>query len=191
MNLETKRLRLRFWQPDQDAVAAFAIYGDKRVMEWIGDLIPDPSPAATQARLERYLQRTKAGQPPGIGIWAVERLETRHLVGTLLLVPLPDVARQPSGHIEIGWHFNPVYWGQGFATEAAQAVLRYGFETLKLTEIYAVTLPENVRSQAVAQRLGMADLGITQQYHGGIDLRLFQLTADDWRPKAGWVNPPQ
>ncbi|MBD2257834.1 GNAT family N-acetyltransferase [Pseudanabaena sp. FACHB-2040] len=181
MDLQTERLKIRNWLPDQDTAAAFGIYGDERVMQWIGDRTVDPTPAATQVRLERYRQRTAADKPPGMGCWAVEELRTGQLIGNLLLVPLPNVERQPSGHIEIGWHFNPAYWGQGFATEAAQAVLKYGFETLQLAEIYVVTLPNNERSKAVAQRLGMAALGTTHQYHGGTELSLFKLTAENWQ----------
>ncbi|MEM7649241.1 MAG: GNAT family N-acetyltransferase, partial [Cyanobacteria bacterium P01_A01_bin.70] len=49
----------------------------------------------------------------------------------------------------------------------------YGFETLQLDQIYAVTLLDNDRSVKVTQRLGMTDLGISHDYYGGHELRLF------------------
>ncbi|HEY9877830.1 MAG TPA: GNAT family N-acetyltransferase [Leptolyngbyaceae cyanobacterium] len=178
MDLQTERLRIRDWQPIEDAIEAFAIYGDERVMQWIGDRIPDSTLKATAARLQRYVQRTQSSQPVGTGTWAVVEQVGGSVIGNILLVPLPDQNRNPSGRIEIGWHFNPNYWGRGYATEAAQAILNYGFEALKLPEIYAVTLPTNHRSIAVMQRLSMIDLGVTTQYYGGTELRLFRSAAN-------------
>lgn len=175
MDLQTKRLRIRDWNPLRDAEEAFAIYGDKRVMQWIGDRTCDRTLEDTTTRLQRYMQRTSSSHPAGTSTWAVVELASNWVIGNILLVPLPDQNRNPSGRIEIGWHFNPTYWGQGYATEAARAILKHGFETLKLPEVYAVTLPNNYRSMAVAQRLGMLDLGLTTQYHGGIELKLFKL----------------
>jgi len=56
---------------------------------------------------------------------------------------------------EIGWVFNPRYHGQGYATEAATAVLAYGFETLRLHRIIATCQPENIGSWRVMEKLGM------------------------------------
>jgi RimJ/RimL family protein N-acetyltransferase len=88
-------------------------------------------------------------------------------------MPLPGLDSTPSGLIEIGWHFCPASWGNGYATEAAQAVMNYGFEILELPAIYAVTLPENHASIRVTQRLQMTDLGISEKFYGGYRLRLF------------------
>lgn len=169
MELTTPRLLIRDWQPEQDAAAAIAIYGNPAVTQWIGDQSLDTTVAAVQARLERYRDRATAF--PGLGCWAVVSQQT--IVGTVLLMPLPNRENAPSGKAEIGWHFRPESWGQGYATEAAQAVMTYGFETLQLPEIYAVTLLDNDRSVKVTQRLGMADLGISHDYYGGSELRLF------------------
>lgn len=184
MPLHTARLHIRDWRPSQDAADAFAIYGDEQVMQWIGDRTPDSNLAVTYARLTRYRKRTVSGQPQGTGSWAVviradadvgpglARYRNR-VIGNVLLVPLPIQEQQLSDRIEIGWHFNPACWGHGFATEAAQAVMDYGFEALGLPHIYAVTYPENGRSQAVTRRLGMVPQGTTQAYHGGKVLSLF------------------
>ena len=56
---------------------------------------------------------------------------------------------------EIGWRLNSAYWGQGLATEAAQAAVKFSFEQCQLTEIIAFTALQNLRSQALMQRLGM------------------------------------
>jgi RimJ/RimL family protein N-acetyltransferase len=57
--------------------------------------------------------------------------------------------------VEIGWRLARSAWGNGYATEAALAVLAYGFDTLELPEILAVTTATNLRSQAVMRRIGM------------------------------------
>ncbi|MEO1093442.1 MAG: GNAT family N-acetyltransferase [Cyanobacteria bacterium J06638_28] len=175
MQLETSRLQVRDWVPEQDAEAAIAIYGDTRVTQWIGDKSLDATVEAVQARLQRYRDRT--ADFPSLGCWAVVTQAPQTLIGTMLLMPLPDRANTPSGKIEIGWHFCPASWGQGYATEAAQAVMDYGFKQLALPAIYAVTLLENDRSVRVTQRLGMTDLGISEDYYGGFPLRLFRRMA--------------
>lgn len=171
MWLETERLLIRDWEPEQDAEAAIAIYGNPAVTQWIGDKSLDTTVAAVKARLQRY--RDRAAQFPGLGCWAVVRQSTNTVIGTLLLLPLPDRHHAPSGLVEIGWHFCPASWGYGYATEAARAVMDYGFKSLRLQAIYAVTLPANVASMRVTQRLGMSDLGFSEDYYGGYQLRLF------------------
>lgn len=170
MHLTTDRLLIRDWDPEQDADAAIAIYGDPAVTQWIGDKSLDTTAEAVRARLQRYRDRAVV---PGLGCWAVVHQDTQQPLGTVLLIPLPDKNNAPSGDIEIGWHFSPASWGQGYATEAARAVMAYGFETLKLSKIFAVTLGDNARSIRVTGRLGMVDLGLSEDYYGGFRLRLF------------------
>ncbi|MEM9005809.1 MAG: GNAT family N-acetyltransferase [Cyanobacteria bacterium P01_F01_bin.86] len=182
MHLETTRLLIRDWDLEQDAGAAIALYGDPAVTQWIGDKSLDTTVEAVQARLQRYRDRTV--NFPGLGCWAVESRERQVAIGTILLMPLPDKANAPSDDIEIGWHFCRASWGYGYATEAASAVMTYGFETLALPALYAVTLLDNARSVRVTQRLGMSDLGISDRYYGGFRLRLFRRHANDPEPAS-------
>lgn len=176
MWLKTDRLLIRDWEPLTDAPAAIAIYGNPAVIQWIGDQSLDTTVEAVQARLRRY--RDRAATFPGLGCWAVLTQMPATLIGTVLLMPLPNHDHAPSGKVEIGWHFCPKSWGQGFATEAAQAIMNYGFTQLKLPAIYAVTLPDNAPSIRVTQRLGMAALGLSHDYYGGHPLRLFCRSRD-------------
>jgi RimJ/RimL family protein N-acetyltransferase len=61
----------------------------------------------------------------------------------------------PLNGVEIGWRLSTATWGHGYATEAARAVLAYGFDKLDLPEIVAIAAARNVRSHAVMRRLGM------------------------------------
>jgi RimJ/RimL family protein N-acetyltransferase len=57
--------------------------------------------------------------------------------------------------VEIGWRLAYEYWGRGYATEAARAVLDFGFQQLALREIVSFTTTANLRSRAVMERIGM------------------------------------
>jgi len=56
---------------------------------------------------------------------------------------------------EIGWHFMPEYWGKGFATEAVTAIIKYAFAHFNIHRLMALCRAENVRSVALAERVGM------------------------------------
>lgn len=176
--MRTQRLLLRNWE-DSDLPAFFDLYSREDVMRWLG---PHPrralaTPEEARERLDRWHAR-EAGLDPPLGMWAIVPLIRRtpppQPVGTVLLVPLSD-ASGPAGLIEVGWHLHPDHQGRGLATEAARAILaaaaRAGME-----HILALTDLDNVRSQAVAARLGMRDEGITQRWFG--------LTARQYRTEA-------
>ena len=59
------------------------------------------------------------------------------------------------GETEVLWALHPDVWGKGYATETARAALAYGFDTLALKLIFAITRPDNLASQAVMRRLGL------------------------------------
>ncbi len=112
------------------------------------------------------------------GCWAIERADgvvgregPAVVAGTVLFKPLPDGV----GEIEVGWHLHPDSWGQGYATEAAAAVIERGFGA-GVPEVYAVVRPGNVASTAVCRRLGMAPLGRLCRWYG-VELDAFRLMA--------------
>lgn len=174
MRLITERLIIRTWRPLYDAQQAADIYGDPRVTDWLQSN-SDDSIQMTQERLQRYCDRCL----DGLGVWAVVEKAIDRAIGSILLVPLPNSDNSSSGKIEIGWHFRPASWGYGYATEAAKALLKYGFQSLQLPNIYAVTTPDNIRSQRVMTRLGMQPLGFTDDYYNQT-LRLYRLCVEDY-----------
>lgn len=175
MLFESDRLLIRPWQPRQDAPQALAIYGDPEVMRFIGQGKTQPNVEAMRKTLQKRLD-LHASLNNGTGTWAVVERETSQIIGAILLVQLPDNTGKLTRDCEIGWHFRRSSWGQGYATEAATAIIEYGFRTLQLPVLYAIVNPKNMRSVRVTQRLGMTPLGLTNQYYG-VEALLFQLTA--------------
>jgi ribosomal-protein-alanine N-acetyltransferase len=81
---------------------------------------------------------------------------------------MPVVGEHPMAPAaEIGWRFIRAAWGHGYATEAARACLRHGFETCGLTEVLSYTRSDNARSEAVMKRLGLTFLPDRHWVHDG------------------------
>lgn len=100
------------------------------------------------ARIERHFDER------GFGLFAVEVVGGAPFIGFVgLSVPSFEAHFTPS--VEVGWRLAHEAWGFGYATEAAKEVLRFGFEELGLSEIVSFTVPENLRSRRVMERLGM------------------------------------
>ncbi|GAA1877461.1 GNAT family N-acetyltransferase [Streptantibioticus ferralitis] len=89
----------------------------------------------------------------GFGWWAVEVRESGEFIGFTGLDEVDEGL--PFTGVEVGWRLARSAWGHGYATEAALAGLDFGFGTLALPEIVAVTTATNLRSQAVMRRIGM------------------------------------
>jgi len=160
----TDRLLLRPWE-ESDVDFVFDLYSRFKVQRFIGRV---PRVMESRAEAVERVEQLASHEHPVHGYWAVGLRDTGALVGTILLKPIPasgdGVPLQPSGDIEIGWHFHPDSWGRGYATEAAAAVLDHAFAG-GLTEVVAVTNPQNFASRRVCARIGMAHLGQTDRYY--------------------------
>jgi RimJ/RimL family protein N-acetyltransferase len=90
----------------------------------------------------------------GWGLWAVELADGAPFVGMVGLHRVrAELPCAPA--VEVEWRLHPDAWGHGYATEAAAAALRFGFDEAGLDEIVAFTTTLNTRSQAVMERIGM------------------------------------
>ena len=145
--IRTARLTLRPWE-DRDRAPFAAMTGDPRIMSGF----PGPmSPSESNELLDYYIARW---DEDGYGYAAVERRFDRAFLGLAGLAPF-RAATPPGLCFEIGWSLAYPHWGRGYATEAAQGWIDYGFGALRLPEIVAFTEPGNVRSLAVMARLGL------------------------------------
>ena len=145
--IRTERLILRRWR-DDDLEPFAELNADPQVMAHMPALLDrrDSDALATRIR-EQFEQR-------GFGLWAVEVPGAAPFIGYVGL-SVPRFTAHFTPCVEIGWRLARPYWGRGYATEAALASLAFGFENVGLQEIVSFTVPANVRSIAVMQRIGM------------------------------------
>ncbi|MCX4539607.1 GNAT family N-acetyltransferase [Streptomyces sp. NBC_01565] len=147
--IRTPRLLLRRWT-DDDLVPLSEINADPEVMRWIGDgstLDLDQ----TAEDIERFEDEW---DDEGFGLFAVELLASGELIGVVgLSVPewLPEVL--PA--VEITWRLGRSYWGQGYASEAAQATLEFALQDRGLDRVIAINRAGNEDSENVIRKLGM------------------------------------
>jgi len=146
--LRTDRLWLRPWRAD-DREPFAALNADPVVMEHFPALL---SRAESDAFADRIEARFAAN---GFGLWAVEVVDSGDFIGFVGLNPVPQLPISTPDGVEIGWRLARPAWGQGFASEAARAALRYGFADAGLHEIVSFTATTNLRSQRVMERIGM------------------------------------
>ena len=94
----------------------------------------------------------------GYGFWTVTLRETGAAIGKCGLAPIyaPAAPEELVGGVQIGWTLAEPFWGHGYASEAAQAVLAHGFEVLDLPVIWSQTSDSNHASTRVMARLGFA-----------------------------------
>jgi RimJ/RimL family protein N-acetyltransferase len=146
--LPTERLVLRRWRPEDRGPFA-RLNADPRVAEFLGGPLVSVDSDALAARIQGHFDRV------GYGLWAIEVPGIAPFVGCAgLAVPAFTAPFTPC--VEIGWRLAFEHWGRGYASEAARAVLAFGFQVLRLPEIVAFTVPHNRRSRRVMEKLGMA-----------------------------------
>lgn len=107
----------------------------------------------TRERSDDFVDRIEAHwDANGWGLWAVEVVGGAPFVGYTGLWPANFLA---DGMVEVGWRLAAEHWGHGYATEAAREALRFGFTDVGLDEIVSFTVPQNVRSVRVMERIGL------------------------------------
>ena len=133
----------------------------------------------SRAETQSFLERTIASyEHPGTGVFAVEVAATAELAGWAgLSVPtfLPEIL--PA--VEVGWRLGETYRGQGIATEAGAAWIRFGFDQLGLGSIVSIYEPENRASGAVMRRLGFTLERTTTHPVRGVPLHVMSLSSTD------------
>ncbi|MDM4761420.1 GNAT family N-acetyltransferase [Galbitalea sp. SE-J8] len=162
-SLTTDRLTLRPFTPD-DADFVLDTYSRWEVQRYIGRV---PRVLADREEALGLITRWRAiGEHPVHGVWLAVDTASGERLGTLLLkdIPASGTDRAPSGDTEIGWHLHPDAWGRGIATEGARAVLARAFAG-GLDRVVAVTHPDNLASQRVAERIGLRSLGLSSAYY--------------------------
>ncbi len=145
--LRTERLVLRPWR--QEDLAPFAaLNGDARVMVYFQAPLTEAQTSDVMARVMSDFERD------GWGLFAVEVPGLWPFAGFVGLAR-PHFEARFTPCVEIGWRLTYEAQGRGFATEAARRVVRFAFEQLRLPELVSFTVPRNLPSRRVMEKLGM------------------------------------
>ncbi len=145
--IETDRLILRLWT-EADLAPFFEMNQDPKVIEFLPG-------AMSRDQVELFFEKVRGHfETYGYGLWAVELKRTGEFIGyTGLAHVLFGAPFTPA--VEIGWRLASVHWGHGYATEAALAVMDFIGKFLSLSEIVSFTVPQNLRSRNVMEKIGM------------------------------------
>ena len=145
--VETERLVIRQWR-DEDVEPFAAINAEPEVRRYLGISGGRDESEAAIGR-QRDMQATH-----GHCFWALERKADGAFLGFCGL--RPGVPGTPiASDVEIGWRLGHSYWGRGYAREAAEACIGWGFSTLCVPRVVSITVPANRRSWGLMERLGM------------------------------------
>lgn len=179
--IETKRLRLREWTLE-DAKALYAYASNPDVGPQAGW-----KPHESEGESLRIIQRLFIPN----GVWAICLKENGKVIGSIGLEP--DKRRPGISSRELGYSLGEEYWGKGFMTEAAKAVLEYCFMVLNLEIVAICTSPKNIKSQRVIEKCGFSYEGTQRKtyriYTGAIrDTKCYSMLKEEWQ----WQNgiPP-
>jgi ribosomal-protein-alanine N-acetyltransferase len=145
--LETPRLLLRH-QALTDLDDLWALYRNPNITKYI------PDAPRTREETQEELEWHMHGHPkhPELGLWATIHKESGKFIGRCGLLPWTIDGQD---EIEVAYTIAEAYQAQGLGTEAAQAILQYGFEKLDLSRLICLIDSENIASQKVAQKIGM------------------------------------
>lgn len=144
---KTERLILRCWRyADREPFAR--INADARVMEFMPDVLTRDQSDAVVDRIEAHFRQH------GFGLCAVE-LRTDHTFIGFIGLAVPSFQAPFTPCVEIGWRLSADCWGQGLATEGARQMVAYASQQLGLASLVSFTVPANVRSRRVMEKLGM------------------------------------
>jgi RimJ/RimL family protein N-acetyltransferase len=158
--LRSQRIGFRPWTHD-DLDRAIGLWGDPKVTQLIG------GPFSAEQIRDRLAREIANMTEYGVQYWPIFLLSNDAHLGCCGLRPY-----KPDQHIyELGFHLRSAYWGQGFASEAARAVIAYAFDALEATGLFAGHNPANEVSRHVLEKLG------------------FRYTHDEFYPPTGLHHP--
>jgi RimJ/RimL family protein N-acetyltransferase len=147
--IETERLLLRQFEPGEGQLI-FTLNEDPEITRYTGDPVRD------LAHAEEVLNEVILPQYNlyNHGRWAVLTKPDMEFIGWCGLKYRPEL-----DEIDLGYRFMKSAWGKGYATEAAMASIKYGFEQLGMRKIVGRAMPGNLGSIKVLEKCGMKFIG--------------------------------
>jgi [ribosomal protein S5]-alanine N-acetyltransferase len=177
--LTTPRLRMRpFTEMDADAI--FALQSNPQVLRYW-----DSPPWKDRSRADRFIATCREMEEEGSGVrLAIELAAEQRFIGWCVLGNWDPDYRSAT----LGYCFGEAAWGQGFATEAAAALLQWAFATLDLNRVEAETDTRNIASARVLEKLGFLREGTLREdciVDGVVsDSWVYGLLRREWKPLA-------
>lgn len=161
--LETPRLILRHLEP-ADLGALFALYRDPEIRRYF------PDGTRTLAETQEELDWFRSGHPefPELGLWATIEKRSGAFLGRCGLLPWQIDAKH---EVELAFLIDKRRWQEGFASEAARAIVQYARDALRLQRLICLIVPGNAASVGVARKVGLSfervhcdELGLSHLY---------------------------
>lgn len=174
--VETERLILREILPE-DIDGMFELDSDKEVHQYLGN-----KPVVDKKKSLEIINFVRQQyEENSIGRWAIVEKSTNNFVGWAGLKLVKELTNNHIDYYDLGYRLIRKYWRQGFATESAIASLTYGFEKLKLEEIFAAAHLENIASNRILTKIGFQKSG-TFTYDSA-DHNWYKLDKELWKLK--------
>ncbi|SFA47000.1 ribosomal-protein-alanine N-acetyltransferase [Pedobacter suwonensis] len=152
---ETERLILRVLMP-ADAAGMFELNSDPDVHRYLGNkpvTLIEQSIAEIEFIRKQYVEN-------GIGRWAVIEKTSGNFLGWSGLKLITETTNNHINYYDLGYRFSKRFWGKGYATETAMAVIDYGFNELKLNEIIGIADINNLGSIHVLEKVGLKRVSV-------------------------------
>ena len=171
--LETERLLLRQVIIDDLEQWAKGVFADPDAMRYMPKREMTPL-----ARAERAMNNfNRYWTQHGLGAWGVIDKKNGQFLGSCYLEPPEDSG---TGDVELGYDLAKPFWGQGIATEAARAAVRFSFENNNLERIVAIVVPENIGSWRVLEHIGFIYEKKAHIYD--VDVVYYAITREQFQP---------
>lgn len=165
--LETSRLWLKEFYLS-DAHDMYELNKDWDVIRYTGD-----ESFKSLEEAETFLKNYDPYSQTGMGRWLVLRKSDEACLGWC------GLKLHEGDWVDLGYRFFKKYWNQGYATESSIGCLNYGFDKLKLEEVYATVMPENIASVRVLEKLGFRFLKEMKEELMGI-AHIYKLSKEEW-----------
>ncbi len=187
VHIETPRLKLRDWT-DADADPYAALNADPRVMEFFPAALSRAESEAQMTAIRTFLA------DHGYGLYATEEKASGRFIGFVGLWP-PAFKAHFTPAMEIGWRLARESWGQGYASEAARAVVDHAFGLLDLDALVSFTAEWNRPSRRVMEKIGMTHDPADDFLHPLLPSDhklsrhvLYRLSRADWRASGAKIH---
>jgi ribosomal-protein-alanine N-acetyltransferase len=173
-SIETPRLLLRELLPT-DAQDLFRLDSDPKVHEYLGK-----QPVKNMEQIHAVIQMVRKQYADfGIGRWAAIEKSSGAFIGWAGLKWITETTNQHQHFYDVGYRLMPLYWGKGYATEAAKAAIQYGFQHLAAPAIYGMAHVDNKASRCVLEKCGLKWINTFEMEDMQIDW--LKLIKEDWQ----------